>query len=84
MLWRRVVDPESILDHPLSWPVPEAVATGSRIGVDSGNVNATTIGGTQYLAFYSGQATNTAVVVSAVRAPTVANALPGSSRRATP
>mgnify|MGYP005625567425 CR=1 FL=1 len=74
VLWRRVVDPDSVFDNPLSWPAPEAVATGSRIGVDSGNVNATTIGGTHCLAFYSGKAPDTAVMVSVLPAP------PSSSR----
>ncbi|MHB8995312.1 MAG: sialidase family protein [Armatimonadota bacterium] len=75
VLWRRVVDPESVFDNPLNWPPPEAVATGSRIGVDSGNVNATTIGSTHYLAFYSGRAPDTAIMVSALPAPTAVNSL---------
>ena len=65
VLWRRVVDPDSVFGNPLNWPLPEAVATGSRIGIDSGNVNATTINGTHYLAFYSGEAPDTAILVSA-------------------
>ncbi len=69
VLWRRVVHPDSVFDSPLNWPPPEAVATGSRVGVDSGNVNATRIGGTHYLAFYSGEAPDTAVLVSAQSAP---------------
>jgi hypothetical protein len=80
VLWRRVVNPESVFDHPRSWPPPEAVATGSRIGVDSGNVNATAIGATHYLAFYSGEAPDTAVVLSALPAPTAVNSLPGPAR----
>lgn len=70
VLWRRVVDPDSVFNDPLNWPPPEAIATGSRIGVDSGNVNATKIGGRHYLAFYSGKAPDTAVLVSALPAPT--------------
>jgi len=65
----RVVDPDSIFDHPLEWPVSEAVAIGSPIGIDSGNVNATVIGGTHYLAFYSGKAPDTAIWVSVFPAP---------------
>ncbi|MFT5155369.1 MAG: hypothetical protein ACI841_005381 [Planctomycetota bacterium] len=44
ILRRRVVDPERIFDHPLSWPASEAVGTGSLIAWDSGNANATVIG----------------------------------------
>lgn len=69
VLWRRVVNPDSVFDNPLNWPVSEAVATGSRIGIDSGNVNATAIGGTHYLAFYSGKAPDTAILVSVLPAP---------------
>ncbi len=76
VLWRRVVDPDSVFDNPLNWPLPEAVATGSRIGVDSGNVNATSIRGAHYLAFYSGKAPDTAVLVSALPAPTAVNSAP--------
>lgn len=76
VLWRRVVDPDSVFDNPLNWPLPEAVATGSRIGVDSGNVNATSNRGAHYLAFYSGKAPDTAVLVSALPAPTAANSAP--------
>ncbi len=73
ILQRRVVDPDSVFDHPLNWPAPEAVAVGSKIGIDSGNVNATTIKGTHYLAFYSGKAPDTAVLVSVLPAPTTGN-----------
>ena len=70
VLRRRVVDPDSVFDHPLAWPDSEAVAIGSPIGIDSGNVNATAIQGKHYLAFYSGKAPDTAVLVSEVPAPT--------------
>ena len=82
VLWRRVVDPASVFGNPLNWPLPEAVATGSRIGVDSGNVNATAIRGVHYLAFYSGEAPDTAVLVSAVPAPTAVDPLSARSRAA--
>ena len=71
VLWRRVVDPDSVFDKPLNWPRSEAVAAGSRIGIDSGNVNATAIGRTHYLAFYSGKAPDTAILVSVRPAPIV-------------
>ena len=75
VLRRRVVDPESVFANPLNWPVSEEVATGSRIGIDSGNVNATVISGTHYLAFYSGKAPDTAILVSVLPAPTAQGAL---------
>lgn len=80
ILRRRVVDPDSVFGNPLNWPVSEAVATGSQITFDAGNVNATTIGGTHYLAFYSGKAPDTAVLVSVLPAPTAENSLFSSSR----
>ncbi|MCE5237820.1 glycoside hydrolase [bacterium] len=80
VLWRRVVDPASVFGNPLNWPPPEAVATGSRIGVDSGNVNATAIGSAHVLAFYSGKAPDTAILVSALPAPTAVNSPPGPAR----
>ena len=70
ILRRRVVDPDSVFDNPLQWPDSEAVATGSRITFDAGNVIATAIGGTHYLAFYSGQGSDTAILVSVLSAPT--------------
>ena len=70
LLRRRVVDPESVFDHSLNWPASEVVAKGSRIGADSGNVNATKIDKTHYLAFYSGKVPDTAVLVSVLAAPT--------------
>ncbi len=70
ILRRRVVNPEQVFDNPLNWPASEAVAIGSRVGVDSGNVNATVIGDTHYLSYYSGKAPDTAVLVSVVPAPT--------------
>lgn len=69
ILRRRVVNPESIFDHPLRWPPSEAVAIGSPIAMDSGNANATVIGDTHYVSFYSGKAPDTSVLVSEVPAP---------------
>ena len=66
-----MVDPNNVFTNPLHWPPSEAVATGSEISFDAGNVNATTIGGTHYLSFYSGAAPDTAVFVSEIPAPVV-------------
>lgn len=70
LLRRRVVDPGRIFSHPLDWPASEVVATGSESTWDAGNVNATFIGDTHYLSFYSGKAPDTAVLVSELPAPT--------------
>ena len=61
----RVVNPDAIFDNPLHWPASEAVATGSPVTFDAGNVNATSIQGTHYLTFYSGKGPDTAIFVSA-------------------
>jgi hypothetical protein len=84
ILRRRVVDPDSLFGNPLNWPVSEAVATGSPIGIDAGNVNATTIRGTHCLAFYSGQAPDTAILISVLPAPTAGNSLVRPSRPGEP
>lgn len=69
ILWRRVVDPKSVIANPLRWPMGEAVAVGSGSTIDAGNVNATVIGDTHYLSFYSGKKPDTAVLVSELKAP---------------
>ena len=69
VVWRRVVDPDTVFDNPLAWPRSEPVAAGSRVTFDSGNVNATAIGDKHYLAFYSGKAPDTSVLVSVVNLP---------------
>jgi len=79
-LRRRVVDPQSIFDHPRSWPASETVAIGSTSTWDSGNANATVIGDTHYVSFYSGKAPDTSVLVSALPAPTTGK----SARRPSP
>lgn len=72
LLRRRVVDPQHILDHPGDWPASEVVAKGSSVTFDAGNVNATSIGSTHHLSFYSGKAPHTSVLVSALPAPAAA------------
>lgn len=65
----RVVDADFIFDHPQSWPGSQAVAIGSTVAFDSGNANATFIGDTHYIAFYSGKAPDTSVLVAEHPAP---------------
>lgn len=76
VLRRRVVKPNQVFGNSLNWPASEAVATGSQITFDAGNVNATVIQGLHYLSFYSGEAPDTAVLVSEVAAPAVAKPSP--------
>ncbi len=70
VLRRRVVAPGRVFSHPLNWPDSEPVAEGSRVPFDAGNANATAIGDTHYVSFYSGKAPDTAVLVSVFPAPT--------------
>lgn len=70
VLRRRVVNPERVFNHPLNWPDPEPVAEGSKVTFDAGNANATAIGGTHYVAFYSGKDPDTGILVSVLPAPT--------------
>lgn len=83
VLRRRVVAPERVFSYPLDWPASEPVAEGSKVPFDAGNANATAIGGTHYVSFYSGKAPDTAVLVSALPSPTAASPLspsrPGES-----
>jgi hypothetical protein len=80
VLRRRVVDPARVFAHPRHWPASQAVATGGQATIDAGNVNATVIQGTHYLAFYSGKDPDTAVLVSALPAPAARDSHPGPSR----
>lgn len=73
VLRRRIVDPERVFDRPQNWPECEPVAIGSKVTFDAGNANATVIGNTHYIAFYSGKASDSAVLVSALWAPTDGN-----------
>ena len=65
-LKRRVAKPDSVVGNPLAWPEPEVVAHGSDAPWDAGNANATSLGDTHYVAFYSGVEGDTSVVVAAV------------------
>ncbi|WP_237227857.1 sialidase family protein [Rubinisphaera sp. JC750] len=65
----RVVDADFIFNRPQSWPGSQAVAIGSTVALDSGNANATVIGDTHYISFYSGKAPDTSVMVSEHPAP---------------
>jgi hypothetical protein len=70
VLRRRVAMASAVFANPLAWPASHAVAAGSRSTFDAGNVNATVRAGSHVLAFYSGVAPDTAVLIAAVDAPT--------------
>lgn len=64
---RRVAKAAAIFDRPLDWPAPEALLRGDEARPwDAGNVNAAVLGGTHYLAYYSGDEKNTTVYVAPV------------------
>jgi hypothetical protein len=69
LLRRRVVVPDRVFSQPLDWPASEPVAAGSQITFDAGNANATALKGTHYIAFYSGKAPDTAILVAVLPAP---------------
>ena len=76
LLRRRVVAPDRVFSRPLNWPVSEPVAAGSQITFDAGNANATAMKGAHYVAFYSGKAPDTAILVSVLPAPKAGKSLP--------
>lgn len=84
ILRRRVVEPDSVFRDPLHWPPSEEVAAASRITFDAGNASATAIGDMHYIAFYSGKAPDTAVLVSAIPAPAAGNSDLNPSRAGGP
>lgn len=68
MLKRRVVHPDDIWGKPLSWPKPQVIAYGSDSAWDSGNACATHIGKRHHIAYYTGKAPHTSVVVASIDA----------------
>ena len=58
---RRVCKAADVFSNPLAWPDPQVAGRGGASVPDAGNVNATTIGGRRFIAYYSGEAPNTAV-----------------------
>ena len=66
---RRVNALAEVWSTPTAWAQPEVVGVGSERPWDTGNVNATVIGRTHFLAYYSGTDPDTAVYVLPVPAP---------------
>lgn len=81
LLKRRVAKPDSVAGNPLAWPEPEVVARGSDARWDAGNANATALGDTHYIAFYSGIKGDTSVVVAAVPAKGEKQGTPSNARQ---
>jgi len=69
LLKRRVVEAGKIWDNPTSWPEPEIITTASTDGCHAGNVNAVAAGGRHLLSYYTGNKTDTAVVVFPAELP---------------
>ena len=70
VLKRRVAQIDYIFDHPCEWPEPEVLAHGkSARPPDCGNANVAVTGDMHYIAYYTGNPSNTAVVVTAAPAP---------------
>lgn len=66
---RRVNALGDVWSAPTGWSEPEIVGVGSERPWDTGNVNATVVGGTHFIAYYSGTAPDTAVYALPVPAP---------------
>jgi hypothetical protein len=66
---RRVNVLGDVWSAPTGWAEPEVVGVGSERPWDTGNVNATVIGRTHFIAYYSGAEPDTAVYVLPVLAP---------------
>ncbi len=66
LLKRRQVFLKNIIGHPLDWPEPEIVTEGSAECIDAGNVNAVSLNGRHYIAYYSGKSPDTSVYVAEV------------------
>ncbi|MDA3923367.1 MAG: sialidase family protein [Kiritimatiellae bacterium] len=66
---RRVNALADIWSAPTAWADPEVVGVGSERPWDTGNVNATVIGRTHFIAYYSGTNPNTTVYALPVLAP---------------
>lgn len=68
VLKRRVVRAADIVGHPCDWPAAEVVGFGEEDrSYDAGNVNATVIGTTHYLAYYQGSRSQTSVCVAVAK-----------------
>ena len=63
VLRRRTVKASEIFDRPDAWPDPETLVADGGYSIDSGNANATFSGGMHHVAYYTGRAPDTSVMV---------------------
>ena len=64
LLKRRVVAVDEVWDNPTGWPPPEIVCKASADTCHAGNVNACSYEGNHLCAFYSGNESQTAVMLA--------------------
>jgi len=66
----RVARADDVFENPLGWPDPKTLAEGREEQVwDAGNVNATSLGGRHFAAYYTGTPSDTDVKVIATAIP---------------
>lgn len=65
----RTTGVEAVWQQPEAWPEPEVVAMGSTEFADAGNTNATVSGAQHLIAYYTGVAPQTNIVIIARHAP---------------
>lgn len=65
----RTTGVEAVWQQPEAWPEPEVVAMGSTEFADAGNTNATAAGAQHLIAYYTGVAPQTNIVIIARHAP---------------
>lgn len=66
-LRRRTVTPATVIAAPRAWPVSSVIAVGgSRLQQDAGNPNALIVDAAHKVAYYSGTATDTAIMLVTV------------------
>jgi len=65
----RTVAPSVVWDAPTAWPASTVVGIGSMNSLETGNVNATVVGATHFVAYYSGAVPTTGVYVLPLTAP---------------
>ena len=69
ILKRRAVRPDDVWNHPLAWPEPECIASGSRETYHAGNVNTCVFGGRHACIYYSGDEKQTDIVLYMANPP---------------
>ncbi|MBR7106846.1 MAG: exo-alpha-sialidase [Lentisphaeria bacterium] len=68
-LKRRTAQASKVFGDPSAWSAPEIITFASKDDYHAGNVNAAVLGNTHFLSIYTGNETDTAVVVHPTSAP---------------